>query len=173
MRSILPYRLVAVSSALVLAFILTFTSSAGALGSGTRAPALGLKDLQGKTVDLESLKGKVVLVDFWASWCAPCKEELPELEKLYKKYQAKGFVIVGVNIDEDAANMTKFLKGQKLSFTVVRDTPDHAVAGRYKPTKMPSSYLIDKKGIVRHVHAGYKAADKAAFDKEISALLAE
>ncbi len=169
MRCLSPYRV----SALVLAFMLVGTSSAWALGAGARAPAIGLKDRQGKLVQLDALKGKVVLVDFWASWCAPCKEELPELEKLYKKYADKGFVIVGVNIDEEPSNMDRFLKGQKLSFTIVRDTADHAVAGRYKPTKMPSSYLIDKKGIVRHVHAGFKASDKATFDKEISALLAE
>lgn len=169
MRRITNYRL----PALVLASVLAFTSSAWALGSGSRAPAIGLKDRQGKVVDLNALKGKVVMVDFWASWCAPCKQELPELEKLYQKYKGQGFVVVGVNIDEDPANMEKFLKGQKLSFTVVRDTDDHAVAGRYKPTKMPSSYLIDKKGIVRHVHAGFKPSDKAVFDKEIAALLAE
>ncbi len=164
MRRIFPW--------LLLVLIFTVSSHAWALGSGTRAPAIGLKHRGGKLLNLEELRGKVVLVDFWASWCAPCKEELPVLEKLHNQYKAKGLVIVGINIDNDAANMEDFLRRQKLSFTIVPDSK-REVAARYEPAKMPSSYLIDKKGIVRHVHAGFKKGDAASIEAEIKALLAE
>ncbi|MET0343506.1 MAG: TlpA disulfide reductase family protein [Polyangiales bacterium] len=145
---------------------------ASAVGEGTRAPEIGLKDASGKPVDLAALKGQVVLVDFWASWCTPCREELPVLEALYKKYREQGLVIVGVGLDKDAKNVSKFLRATPLSFRIVHDA-DGAVADRYAPAKMPSSYLIDRKGLIRHVHAGFKAADKVVLEREIKALLAE
>lgn len=157
---------------LLLVLVFSVSSQAWALGAGTRAPAIGLKRRGGEVLNLEELRGKVVLVDFWASWCAPCKEELPVLEKLHNQFKDKGLVIVGVNIDNEAANMDDFLRREKLSFTIVPDSK-REVAGRYKPEKMPSSYLIDKKGIVRHVHAGFKKGDAASIEAEIKALLAE
>jgi peroxiredoxin len=102
----------------------------------------------------------------------PCREELPELEALHKKYAAQGLVVVGVNADSERANMDKFLRRTKLSFRMVFDE-SRAVAGRYAPRKMPSSYLIDKKGLVRFVHGGYRAGDEKAIESEIQKLLAE
>jgi cytochrome c biogenesis protein CcmG, thiol:disulfide interchange protein DsbE len=134
------------------------------------APEIGLKDLAGQGVSMANLKGKVVLVDFWASWCAPCREELPVLNALYKKYRARGFEIVGVNQDQKPENVRSFLSGTPLSFRVVHDGA-RAVAGRYGPSKMPSSFLIDRRGIVRHVHAGYRASDRKAFETQIETLL--
>jgi cytochrome c biogenesis protein CcmG, thiol:disulfide interchange protein DsbE len=147
-------------------------SPASAVGDGGRAPEIGLSDRSGKPVRLADLKGRVVLVDFWASWCAPCREELPVLEGLYRKYRDKGFVVVGVGLDQDADKLTKFLRASPLTFPVVHDSAG-TVADRYAPPKMPSSYLIDKKGIIRKVHAGFKAADKAVLERELGALLAE
>lgn len=143
-----------------------------AVGKGALAPEIGLPDGHGKQVKLSELRGKVVLVDFWASWCAPCREELPVLDALYRKYREQGLVVVGVGQDKDAENMARFLRTSPLSFPVVHDA-EGKVAGRYEPPKMPSSYIVDKKGLVRHVHAGFKAADKAALEKELAALLAE
>jgi cytochrome c biogenesis protein CcmG/thiol:disulfide interchange protein DsbE len=147
-----------------------YTPPALAIGAGTVAPEIGLKDLSGRGVRIASLKGKVVLVDFWASWCAPCREELPVLESFYKKYRARGFEIVGVNLDQSPKNVQRFLSGTPLSFRVVHDR-GRTVAERYAPAKMPSSFLIDRKGVVRHVHAGFRAADRAALEQQISALL--
>ncbi len=145
---------------------------AKAVGDGTVAPEIALKDLSGHDVKLADLKGKVVPVDFWASWCGPCREELPVLDGLYKKYKDKGLVIIGVGLDHDSDRLAKFLRALPVSFPVVHD-PQGAVANKYEPPKMPSSYLIDKRGLIRHVHAGFKASDKAQFDKELSALLSE
>jgi peroxiredoxin len=158
-------------SAFAAVFVLfAVASQVSALDAGTRLPEIGLTDLSGKKVDLASLKGKVVIVDFWASWCAPCAEELPQLEKLHKKYKDRGLVVVGVSVDEEAENLTGFLKKVKLSFPIVHDKA-HAVADRFHPPRMPSSYIADRNGVVRHVHGGYRSGDAQQFETEVAALL--
>jgi len=151
---------------------LSLALPAFALDAGQRLPEIGLTDLSGRKVDVASLQGKVVVVDFLASWCAPCKQELPVLEKLYKKYQGQGLVVVGVSVDEELSNLQGLLKQIRVSFPVVHDA-SKAVAGRYKPPRMPSSYVVDRKGIVRHVHAGFRSEDAAKLEAEIKALLAQ
>jgi peroxiredoxin len=148
------------------------TSSAVALDAGAKAPEIGLKDLSGKTVDLASLAGKVVIVDFWATWCAPCREEMPELQKFYKKYNAKGLEIVGISVDKAPDGIKEFVSKLKVTFPIAHDD-GHKVADKYSPPRMPSSYIIDRKGVVRYVHGGYRAGDAAQFEKEIQELLAK
>jgi cytochrome c biogenesis protein CcmG/thiol:disulfide interchange protein DsbE len=143
---------------------------ARALDKGQTAPEIALKTLGGETVKLSALKGKVVLVDFWASWCAPCRESMPVLEKLSKSYKDKGFVVLGVNIDNDAEAARKFLKDLPVSFQVVCDAQKQ-VAKAYAPPTMPSSYLIDRQGKVHVVHAGFKKSDAAKLEAEIKGLL--
>jgi cytochrome c biogenesis protein CcmG, thiol:disulfide interchange protein DsbE len=158
--------LVRLALALSLA-LATVAGTAAALDKGTRMPELSGKDLTGKPVNVA---GKVVIVDFWATWCAPCKEEMPVLERLYQKYKARGLVVVGVSVDEEAGNVGPFIKKMKVSFPIVHDA-GHKLADRFKPPKMPSSYVIDRKGIVRHIHEGYHAKDAAALEAEVAALL--
>ena len=148
------------------------TTPAGALDKGQTAPEIGLTDLSGKPVKLSSLRGKVVLVDFWASWCAPCRESLPVLEKLAKSYREKGLVVVGVNIDKTPELARAFLDKNKLalSFPVVNDKK-YEVAARYEPPTMPSSYLIDRAGRVHAVHAGFRPSDGPKLEAEIKSLL--
>ena len=156
----------AVGAALTLA-----AAGAHALDAGAKMPEIGLNDLSGKPVNLASLAGKVVVIDFWATWCAPCKEELPVLQNLYKKYGSQGLVIVGVSVDKDAANLPSFLKKLGVTFPIVHDA-NHAVSGRYAPPRMPSSYIVDRKGIVKYVHGGFRADDAPVFEKQIQGLLA-
>ena len=148
----------------------SWTTIANALDAGGKMPEIGLSDLSGKPVTVASLAGKVVVIDFWATWCAPCREELPMLQKLYKKYGAQGLVVVGVSVDKDVANIKQFMQKMPLSFPIVHDAA-HAVSGKYSPPRMPSSYIVDRKGIVRYVHGGYRAEDAAEFEKQVQTLL--
>lgn len=143
--------------------------TAFALDVGRPAPEIGLPDTAGHPVELASLRGKVVLVDFWASWCDPCEAEVPVLNRLQARYGER-LVIVGVNIDRDEANMRRFLRQTPARFRIVHDG-DHQVAGRYEPPGMPSSYLIDGEGVVRYVHRGFRAGDGAVLEREIERLL--
>jgi len=142
----------------------------GGVTIGKPAPKLSGKDLDGNPLSLAKLKGKVVIVDFWASWCAPCKEEMPVLERLKSKYGKYGLAIVGVSVDGDAGKAGKFLRDLKVTFPSIHDA-SHAIAERYRPKKMPTSILIDRKGTVRFIHAGFKAADAKAIEREVRSLL--
>ncbi len=151
---------------------LAFALPALALSSGDRAPDIGLRDTNGRMVQMRALRGKVVLVDFWASWCEPCREEMPVLNRLQREYREQGLVVVGVNIDRDEANMTRFLRRTPVSFRVVHDSGGQTVAERFEPPRMPSSYLIDRRGVVRHVHEGFRASDASTLEEHVRALLA-
>ncbi len=142
-----------------------------ALDTGSRAPALGARDLHGQTVRLSALRGRVVIVDFWASWCGPCRHELPILERLYERYRSRGLVIVGVSVDRTLDNIHGFLSRTPVSFPVIYDA-HHQIAGRYSPPRMPSSYILDRRGIVRHVHEGFRSQDAASIEREVQQLLA-
>ncbi len=121
-----------------------------------------MTDFDGKPVNLADLKGKVVLVDFWASWCAPCKKELPILDQLAKKYTADGkpVVVVAVNIDQDRGNAQKIVHELKISGLRIGLDPAGKVAGAYDVPTMPSSYVIDTQGAIRLVHPGFEPGDE-------------
>lgn len=157
-------------AALALAVVAGSAASVAALSKGSKAPEIGLEDLKGRTIRMSALRGKVVVVDFWASWCGPCKEEMPVLDRLYDKYRGKGLVVIGVNQDRDVGNVKGFLRRNAVSFPVVHDAK-HQVAKRYRPGKMPSSYVIDRRGIVRHVHEGFRSSDASRLEREIKDLL--
>ncbi|MDH3202367.1 MAG: TlpA family protein disulfide reductase [Myxococcales bacterium] len=155
-----------------LLVIVCVTATAHALTPGDTPPPINLPDRTGKEVDLGKLKGKVVLIDFWASWCGPCKQEIPVLEALHKKYASKGLVIVGVNIDNSDKKMNNFLKATPVTFRQVRDKKLQ-VASRYEPSTMPSSYFIGRDGKIRHVHEGFRKSDAGTLEARVEALLAE
>jgi len=151
--------------------VATLALPALALEAGSRAPEIGLPDLDGNMQRIAALRGKVVLVDFWASWCAPCREEMPVLERLYRAHRADGLVILGISQDRTADSMRSFVARTPVSFPLVFDA-GHRIAGRYHPPRMPSSYLIDRRGVVRYVHAGFRASDASRIEHEVESLLA-
>lgn len=155
---------------LVAVALLGLAQLASALDVGTTPPEIGVNALDGTRVSLAALRGKVVVVDFWASWCAPCKQEMPVLESLYKRFKDQGLVIVGVSVDNERGNAQKFARSVSVTFPIVHDS-DHSVADRFHPPKMPTSYVIDKAGKVRFVHAGYRAEDARKLEQEITSLL--
>jgi peroxiredoxin len=161
-----------VSAALSLSLLAAGPALAG-VGKGQKAPDFSLPTLKGGTLSLAALKGKVVVLDFWAQWCEPCKRELPELERLSKSYAGKDVVFVSVNIDKSKDNAARLAQQLGITFDVGLD-PAGSVAGTYDLPKMPTSFVIDKKGVVRFVHEGFEGAgDVARFKKEIDELLAK
>lgn len=150
--------------------LLVLAGSAAAVDVGGRAPEIGVNDLNGRPVTIASLRGKVVIVDFWASWCAPCRQEFPVLERLYRQYGSQGLAVVGVSVDNEASNVRAFLRRNTASFLIAHD-PRKVAAARYGGTAMPSSYIIDRRGIVRHYHAGFRSGDAAGIEREVQALL--
>ena len=130
--------------------------------------------LDGKVVQLSDFKGKVVLLDFWASWCGPCKQEMPFLVDLHLQNQKRGFVVLAVNIDKDAKNRDKFLSGlgKKPEFPILSD-PESKICPLYGLEGMPTSVFIDKKGTIRFRHVGFKDKTKNQLIKEMETLIGE
>jgi cytochrome c biogenesis protein CcmG/thiol:disulfide interchange protein DsbE len=145
---------------------------AAAVEAGAPAPGVALKPLAGATApaSLAALRGSVVYVDFWASWCTPCLRSMPALRTLYGKHREQGFVVVGVNKDVNPAEAERFLRRFPVSFPLVDDTGD-AVAKAFDVKTMPSGYLIDRAGVVRQVHRGFTAETETALSRDIEALL--
>jgi len=138
------------------------------------APALTLAALDegGRPVTLAQLKGSVVYVDFWASWCVPCRLSMPTLDDLYRRNKSRGFAVVGVNKDATAAEARRFAARVPVTFALVQDGGDAAARG-FDVKAMPSGYLVDRKGVVRHVHRGFTSETAAALAREIDSLLQE
>lgn len=118
------------------------------VGKGQQAPDFTLSDMQGKKVSLADFRGKVVLINFWASWCPPCRKEMPSMERLYRQYQQQGLVILAVNVEKNGAQaVQRFLQQTPYSFPILLDT-DAEVQNRYKVFRFPESFIIDRNGKV-------------------------
>jgi peroxiredoxin len=145
-------------------------STVAAITPGAPAPDFTLRPGSGPNLRLQEQRGQVVLINFWATWCGPCRQEMPQLNKLYDKYRAAGFVMLGINIDDDARHATDVAAKLGLKFPVLLDT-DKAVSRLYDLGAMPTTVLIDRDGQVRHIHPGYLAGYEEIYDKEIRGLL--
>lgn len=138
---------------------------------GGQAPAsMVLADLGGRDVDLSSYKGEVVLVNFWATWCEPCREEMPSLQRLQQKLGGRGFRVVGVNVGEGAPRIRQFLERTPVSFTMLRDA-DSDVMKAWRVRMLPASFLVDRRGMLRYQIVGEADYDDAAQQAPILELL--
>jgi peroxiredoxin len=147
------------------------TAAAAALTSAP-APDFTLHSVAGSNLRLQEQRGQVVMLNFWASWCAPCRQEMPQLDRLYEKYHAAGFQLLGVNVDEDVRNAAGVSSKLGLHFPVLLDT-EKKVSRLYDLSTMPSTVLIDRDGRVRYIYRGYKDGYERRYDEQIRELLRE
>jgi peroxiredoxin len=136
------------------------------------APDFTLKSAEGRNLRLQEQRGQVVLVNFWASWCGPCKVEMPHLNKLHDKYRASGVTLLGVNIDDDARHGAATAAKWGIRFPVLLDA-DKRVTRLYDLGSMPATVLIDRDGKVRYLHRGYREGMEAQYEAQIRELVKE
>lgn len=161
------------ATTLLISAIFAFAlSQSFAASVGDMVPNFKADSLDGnKTIDINELKGKVVFVDFWASWCTPCLKSLPEFEKLQTSFADRDDVVVlAINLDEDPKSATKFLEKINVSYEILADSSGEIPAA-FGVSAMPSSYIIDKSGIIQYVHKGYKSGDVDKIKSKIEQLL--
>ena len=136
------------------------------------APEFTLPEKGGGQVALAKYKGQVVMLNFWASWCGPCRQEMPLLESIYKKYNRLGFTLIGVNVEPDSNAANEWLKQTPVSFPILYDK-ESKVSKMYDVAGMPSTVIIDRTGKVRVLHRGYKPGDENEYLDSIRTLVRE
>lgn len=140
--------------------------------AATPAPDFTLKSHGGENLRLAEQRGKVVMINFWASWCPPCLQEMPLLDELYQRYEPAGFTLFGVNVEQDTREAERLLKELGVSFPILFD-PDNRVSKLYNVRAMPTTVMVDKNGTVRYVNHGYKPGDEAKYRDQIRELIRE
>ena len=155
-----------------MAAILAFALPAWAGGGDVQAPAFTLQALDGRTVTLAQFKGDVVMINFWASWCGPCRQEMPLLDSIYKQYKDMGFTLIGVNVEPDSHNADAWLKKTPVSYPILSD-PKSQVSQLYQVQAMPTTVIVDRQGVVRFVHNGYLPGDENQYMNSIRALIVQ
>lgn len=150
------------------------TSGCATAGGPTRGPGVGrpvpeivVDRLDGKSLAVSSLRGKVVLLDVWASWCGPCTKELPMLDAIAGRLRKRGVEVLAVSVDQDRENVDKFLADHPHRNLTVAHDPKGAIADTFQPEKMPTSYVIDRAGIVRYVNGGFEPADAKEIEQRL------
>jgi peroxiredoxin len=136
------------------------------------APDFTLRTMSGPNLRLQEQRGQVVLVNFWATWCGPCRQEMPHLNRLYDKYRTSGFQLLGVNIDDDARAATELATRLGVKFPVLLDT-DKKASRLYDMSAMPATVVIDRDGRVRYIHRGYRDGFEKTYEQQIRELLKE
>jgi len=141
------------------------------LAVGDEAPDFHLPTLDGGELSLSSLRGQVVLVDFWATWCGPCRQEMPELQRLYEEFAGRGVEIVAINVDAQPQAVAPYVHREGLTFPIVLGGAAERV--RYRVTGVPTLFVVDQSGVIRYQHVGYAPGAESVLAAEIEALLAE
>jgi len=158
-------------SLLMLAWLLTVVPVQAAMpASGAPAPDFTLRSNGGKNLKLSEHRGEVVMINFWATWCGPCRQEMPELERLYQKYRKAGFVLLGISVDDKPEAARAMARQLKVSFPVLFDDRKQ-VSRRYDVDAMPSTLLVDRNGVVRFVHRGYRSGVEKQYEEKLRELL--
>ncbi len=152
--------------------LLVLSPQAMAMEIGAAAPNLSALASDGRMLSLNQFRGQVVYVDFWASWCAPCREAIPVLDTMYQRYQGRGFTVLGVNVDTERKSAQRMIDQLLPKFPLLFD-PQGKWPEAFGLRDMPTSYLIDAKGVVRYIHKGYRARDAQQIEAAIKAALGE
>lgn len=140
--------------------------------AGAPAPQFTLSTRGGRDVSLTQYHGRVVMINFWASWCGPCRQEMPLLESIYKKYNKLGFTLLGVNVEPDSKAADDWLKATPVTFPILYDN-ESKVSKLYEVAGMPSTVIIDRSGKLRVLHRGYKPGDENEYLDSIRSLIRE
>lgn len=143
-----------------------------AFAGASPAPEFSLPSRDGDSVSLQELKGQVVMLNFWASWCGPCRQEMPLLDQMHRRYSSLGFTLLGVNVEASTQDAERWLAQTPVSFPVLFDT-NNEVSRLYDVNAMPSTVFIDRQGNVRYLHRGYKPGDESEYLNQIRTLLKE
>lgn len=166
------YRKIAGSIPGSLAAVLLLALSLAVAAAPEPAPDFTLKSASGVNLKLSEFRGEVVLINFWASWCGPCRQEMPLLSELHLQYRDLGFTVLGVNVEEDTRKARKLLADAPVSFPVLFDS-DSVVSREYDVVAMPSTMLVDRNGKLRYLHKGYKPGLEAVYQQQVRDLLQE
>jgi peroxiredoxin len=157
---------------LLLSAVLLVAHAHASVKLSSAAPDFTLKSATGANLRLAEQRGQVVMVNFWATWCGPCRQELPHLDRLHRSYQKAGFTMLGVNIDSNPQLAIDLAQRLGVSFPVLLDT-NKAVVTAYDLRDMPATVLIDRDGRVRHIYRGYKDGVEQTYEQHLRALLKE
>jgi thiol-disulfide isomerase/thioredoxin len=153
-------------------FLFSHCAKEGKSPAGSSSPDFTLKTLEGREITLSGLKGKVILLDFWATWCAPCRESIPHLVQLHQTYQEKGFQVIGMNMDKgDIETVRRFVKSMDIPYPITV-TPDD-VSRSYGVTGLPTAVLIDKTGRIRQKILGFSSQISKQMTATVAALISE
>ncbi len=156
----------------LVALLLLVAAPLQAKNANGPAPDFTLKTMDGRNMKLSELAGNVVMINFWASWCAPCRVEMPKLNDLYNKYKDLGFVLLGVNVEQQEKPPRNFLQKRPVDFPILLDKGND-VSKLYHVIAMPTTVLVDRSGNMRYIHQGYKEGDEKKYKKMIKKLLRE
>lgn len=165
-------RLLLIGAALALALPGSTLANSTTVRAGVEAPDFALRSSSGQNLRLSEYRGQVVMINFWATWCGPCRQEMPKLDEIFARYEPAGFALLGVNIDEDSAQAQRLADELGVTFPLLFDD-EQSVSRLYDVQAMPMTVMVDRDGEVRSVHYGYRPGMEQRYLDEVRALLRE